>query len=133
MYTNQEDLLEQARQGLLRIRIPWKGLRIGELKNIAYIRYSMEQKAWLKSQIELYRQNRTNLYRIERHNGDQFNEKSIQLINKYSLTKAGTIKTDPLHWMRNSVVNCEIIVATHLIDQETYLDYIQELFAHNST
>ena len=122
------------------------GLRSGELlnlqpthidskRNIILIKQSKGKKdrivplspKILEMLREYYRYYKPKTYLFEGQNiGEQYDSRSLQLVLKQAVKKAGIHKPVTLHWLRHSY-------ATHLLESSTDLRYIQELLGHNSS
>ena len=122
------------------------GLRSGELlnlqpthidskRNIILIKQSKGKKdrivplspKILEMLREYYRYYKPKTYLFEGQNiGEQYDSRSLQLVLKQAVKKAGIHKPVTLHWLRHSY-------ATHLLESGTDLRYIQELLGHNSS
>jgi len=76
---------------------------------------------------EYYKVYRPKIHLFEGHVvGKPYDSRSLQLILKQALQKAGISKPVTLHWLRHSY-------ATHLLESGTDLRFIQELLGHNSS
>lgn len=122
------------------------GLRRGELlrlkmgdidskRNVLFVRQSKGKKDRivplnlnvLELLREYYRCYRPLKWLFEgQEKGAQYDERSLQLVLKKAVKKAGLKKEVSLQWLRHSY-------ATHLLEAGTDLRYIQELLGHSSS
>ena len=121
------------------------GLRISELLNIQVSdidskrnlvlvrfskgkkdRYTLLSKKTLAVLREYYLSYRPEGYLFEGQQGGQYSARSVQMILRRAVERAGIKKHVTVHTLRHSF-------ATHLLENGTDLRYIQELLGHSSS
>ena len=89
-------------------------------------RYSILSNRLLKLLREYFKIYKPKEWIFEGATGGQYSQRSIQLIMKEAVKKAGIKKRVSVHTLRHSF-------ATHLLEQGTDLRYIQSLLGHESS
>lgn len=89
-------------------------------------RYTLLGKKTLEVLRKYILEYKPNLWLFEGAKGEQYSQKSIQMILKTSVNKIGLTKKITVHTLRHSF-------ATHLLEAGTDLRYIQELLGHSSS
>ena len=120
------------------------GLRVGELLNLRPVdidskrmlirvfqgkgrkdRVTLLSEKLLELLRKYYRQYHPHDYLFQGISGGRYSERSIQLVLKRACKDAGIIKHVTMHTLRHSF-------ATHLLEHNTDLRYIQELLGHTN-